>query len=122
MNLGENIKKILKNKKLSQKELAKKMELTPSAINNYIKNKTEPNIEILIKLSKELNISIDNLVNNQKEEIVLTEKKALLEKIEQLNEIECKKLNIFADGLILNRISEQKERTFKLIKDNNKGE
>ena len=117
-----NIKKFQKKSNKTIKEVANELKIPFSTYNNYLIETREPNIETLIKLANYFNVTIDELVGRKKEETVLTEKKALLDKIEQLNEIECKKLNIFADGLILNRISEQKERTFKLIKDNNKGE
>lgn len=117
-----NLKILRKKNKKTQIEVAEYIGITQSNYSKYEQEIIEPNINQLCKLAELYNISLDELVGRKKEEIVLTEKKALLEKIEQLNEIECKKLNIFADGLILNRISEQKERTFKLIKDNNKGE
>lgn len=47
---------------LSQKDLAEKAGLTPAAICNIEKDIRKPSFESLIKLSKALDVSIDELV------------------------------------------------------------
>ena len=116
MNFGKNLENVLKIRKIKQKDLAQKINLTPSAINNYIKNKTEPNLEMITKIAEELKITTDELLGI-KQDPELTEHTRLINKIKELNEIECHKLIVFAEGLITNRPVEQKEKTFTIIKN-----
>ena len=62
--LGENIYRLRKNKKLSQEQLAEMIEVTRQTISNWELGETAPNPEQLKMLSKALNISIDELLNN----------------------------------------------------------
>lgn len=62
--LGEKLVKLRKEKNLSQEQLAEKIDVTRQTISNWELNETSPNAEQLIKLAKEFNISIDNLLDN----------------------------------------------------------
>ncbi len=62
--LGENILKLRKNMKLSQEELGAKVGVTRQTISNWELGETSPNPEQLKLLSKILNISIDELLDN----------------------------------------------------------
>lgn len=63
--LGDNIKKARKNKKLSQRELASKIGISTSYLQQLeLGQKTNPSIEIKVKLASELNISVDELIDN----------------------------------------------------------
>ena len=64
MKLGENIFKLRKEYNLSQEQLAEKINVTRQTISNWELGETAPNPEQLKLLSKELNISIDELLNN----------------------------------------------------------
>lgn len=64
MNIGENILKLRKEQKLSQEELGEKIGVTRQTISNWELGETIPDTKQLIELSKVLNISIDELVNN----------------------------------------------------------
>ena len=112
----KNLENMLQKANIKQKELAKRINLTPAAINNYIKEKSEPNLKILIDIAKELNITTDELLGIEKKS-ELPEHTKLIKKLNELSEIECHKLNIFADGLISNRPEEQKEKTYTIIKE-----
>ena len=114
--IGKNLENILQKANIKQKELAKRINLTPAAINNYIKEKTEPNLKILIDIAKELNITTDELLGIEKKS-ELPEHTKLIKKLNKLSEIECHKLNVFADGLISNRPEEQKEKTYTIIRE-----
>lgn len=65
MTLGENIHNLRKSKKLSQEELAEKVNVTRQTISNWELGETSPNPEQLKLLSKILDISIDDLVSNE---------------------------------------------------------
>ncbi|MCX4384461.1 MAG: helix-turn-helix transcriptional regulator [Clostridia bacterium] len=61
-NFKNRINLILKNKKMSQSELAKKIYMSQSIVNNYCTGKREPSLEVLIAICKALNVSADYLL------------------------------------------------------------
>lgn len=65
MNLGKNIYNLRKNKGLSQEQLADKISVTRQTISNWELGETYPNPEQLKLLSKLLDISIDDLIENE---------------------------------------------------------
>lgn len=60
--LGDNILKLRKSKGLSQEKLGEQIGVTRQTISNWELGETTPNPEQLKLLSKELNISIDELL------------------------------------------------------------
>lgn len=62
--LGDNIFKLRKKEGLSQEQLAEQVNVTRQTISNWELNETTPNPEQLKLLSMALNISIDELLNN----------------------------------------------------------
>lgn len=80
MNLGENILKLRKSIGLSQEILAEKVGVTRQTISNWELGETSPNPEQLKLLSKTLNVSVDELLDNDIKEI-LVEKVSNTEKL-----------------------------------------
>ena len=80
MNLGERILNARKKKGLSQEQLGEKVNVTRQTISNWELGETAPNPEQLKLLSKELNISIDELLDNDVKSI-LVEKVSNTEKL-----------------------------------------
>ena len=80
MKLGDNILKLRKDCKLSQEQLAEKVDVTRQTISNWELGETSPNPEQLKLLSKSLNVSIDELLNNDIKP-VLVEKVSNTEKL-----------------------------------------
>ena len=80
MKLGNNILKLRKDCKLSQEQLAEKVDVTRQTISNWELGETSPNPEQLKLLSKALNVSIDELLNNDIKP-VLVEKVSNTEKL-----------------------------------------
>ena len=64
MALGQNILNLRKKNGLSQEQLGEKVNVTRQTISNWELEETAPNPEQLKLLSKELNISIDELLGN----------------------------------------------------------
>lgn len=62
MNLGNRITKVRKEKKLTQQELAKKLFVTDKTISSWESNRTEPNLETIMKLSEVLDCSAGYLI------------------------------------------------------------
>lgn len=65
MYFGKNIKKIRSIKKLSQVAFAEMFGLKRSSIGSYEEERAEPKLEIIIKIAKYFNISVDSLVNRE---------------------------------------------------------
>lgn len=61
-NLGVRIKSVRDMHKLSRNELAKKINISPSALANYENGYRNPNIKILESISRELDIDINYLI------------------------------------------------------------
>ena len=112
-----NLKTLRKQKGKTQKEIAEYLKIATMTYCGYEIGKSEPNIDTLIKLSSYFDCSVDELIGNEKKTNSKTspEKNTLLKTIDNLTEIECHKLNVFAQGLIMNRVAEQKQRTNNLI-------
>ena len=58
MSLGNNIKRIRKNKGLTQKELAEKLKVNINTIQNYENGRREPKIEVIKNLGEILDVSL----------------------------------------------------------------
>lgn len=65
MKLGDNILKLRKQRGLSQEELGELTSVTRQTISNWELGETTPNPEQLKLLSNALNISIDELLDNE---------------------------------------------------------
>lgn len=74
--IGEKIKTLRKERKLTQKELTHKIGVTASTITKYEIGQLEPNLETLTKIADTFNISISNLIedNNSKKELYIEPK------------------------------------------------
>lgn len=75
MNYGEIISKLRQSKNITQKELASKLYVTDKTISSWESNRTEPSLEMIIKLSEILECGVsyllygDNLRDNIEMEI-----------------------------------------------------
>lgn len=65
MSLGKNILKSRKKLGLSQEQLGEKIKVSRQTISNWELGQTSPNSEQLKLISKELNVSVDELLNNE---------------------------------------------------------
>ena len=59
MELGKNISEIRKNNNLTQDDLANKYFITRQTISNWENGKSYPDLETLVKISNDFNISLD---------------------------------------------------------------
>ena len=59
-----NLKKVLKEKHITQKQLSQALNISPKTLNGYISDKktNQPPIEIVIDISKYLGVSIETLL------------------------------------------------------------
>ena len=63
--IGKFILENRKKKNLTQSELAKRLKVSNHTISNWENGKSMPSYELLIPLTKELNISITELINGE---------------------------------------------------------
>ena len=75
MTLGQNILKMRKKSGLSQEELGEKIGVTRQTISNWELDETTPNPDQLKGLSKALNTSVDDLIENDIQNVVLSKVK-----------------------------------------------
>jgi transcriptional regulator with XRE-family HTH domain len=61
--LGEKLKAIRKEKKLTQEQMADKLHMSQPAYNKYEHGKTIPSADLLKKISEAFHISADELLN-----------------------------------------------------------
>ena len=75
MALGQNILESRKKNGLSQEQLGEKVNVTRQTISNWELEETTPNPEQLKLLSKALNVSVDDLIDNDLQNVVLSKVK-----------------------------------------------
>ena len=81
--LGKRIKELREKRGYTQQQLAEKVDVTRQTISNWELGETSPNPDQLKLLSKALNISIDELLNNDIKQ-VLVEKVNNTEKLAEI--------------------------------------
>ena len=99
-NFGKLIKKLRTNSKLTMEELAKKVGVKKSTVSMWENSNVVPRDDILIKLSKIFNVSIDYLLGNEKRETLPNTKLEYIQR--NLEKLDEKKL-------------EQAENVFKAV-------
>lgn len=102
MNMGENLKRIRKNKGLTQEQLAKLSNLSKNAIYNYENNKRVPAIDILVEIADALGVDITDLLF---EDATINENKILNRKIDDTE---------YFEKLILNTYNNDRIKTFNI--------
>lgn len=85
MELGNKIKYYRGEKELSQEELAERVYVSRQTISNWENNKSYPDINSIVLLSEIFEISIDNLIKGDVEQMK-----------KEINSEEIKKLNFYA--------------------------
>ena len=67
MQIGENIRKYRKAKNMTQEEMAKRLGVTPPAVNKWENGVSYPDITLLAPVARLLDISLDTLLSFQGE-------------------------------------------------------
>lgn len=99
-----NLKKFRNERKTTQEEIAKKLNIQKQTYQNYELGKREPSIEMLIKLADLFHTSVDNLIRDNKNEINNYQhpryNNNLMEKIKQLNEYNLMKVTGYVENML----------------------
>lgn len=75
MEISHEIKKRRTELNITQEELAKRLNVTRAAISNWEVGRNYPDIQLLVKLSDELNISLDQLLRGDEKMVSSMDKK-----------------------------------------------
>jgi len=78
---GNRLAKLRKEHNLTQEDLAKKLNISAQAISKWENDLTAPDIDTLIKLSDIFNISLDELLKNEKSHSVIVNEKKDINKM-----------------------------------------
>jgi len=101
MKFNERLKTYRKRAGLSQEQFASALNVKQYNVSDYEVGRSEPSIELLIKIAKILEISIDELLGNDNAPLSVEGKeKKLLEAIENLPEEDKSKAVDFAIEVI----------------------
>lgn len=100
-----NLKKFREIIKISQYELADKLEMSRSTLSNYEKGNCEPSIATLIKLADFFNITIDELVERPTDIINLNyldnTRRELIKDIKEASDSQVALINAYWQGMKL---------------------
>lgn len=112
MTVGERIKELRLQKKLTQTELAKLVGLTYIQIGRYETNKSNPSADVLNKLAAALDTTTDFLMKGTEDEAVaaqLTDKELLkqFKQVEQLSPEDKNLIKTFIDAFLTKRQIQQ---------------
>lgn len=62
MTFGERLRYLIERCDMTQKEFAKQLNLTPSALNGYINDYRLPNLLIIVTMAEKLHVTTDYLL------------------------------------------------------------
>ncbi len=91
--IGKFIASLRKNKKMTQEELAEKMNVSINAVSKWERGLSLPDVSLFKKLCNELGISIEELINGEKDNSDNAKEKAIINTLNENKNIK-KKNNI----------------------------
>ncbi|HBH07205.1 MAG TPA: XRE family transcriptional regulator [Flavobacteriales bacterium] len=86
LHIGERITQLRKQHHLSQEELAKRAQVSRTIIGNYERNTNTPSIEVLVKLARVFNVTVDYLIGEGQLSSLNKDTIKRIEDIENLSE------------------------------------
>lgn len=98
MNLGNKIKSLRKDLKLTQTDLAKKANISRSYLADIENNRYNASLDTLKNISNALNISLSDLLNNHDSENLNIDKKVFI-KLNRLNRLGKSQVIKYIDDL-----------------------
>lgn len=102
LNIGERIMQLRKRDNLSQSELAGKIGASRTIVGNYERNANTPSIDMLVKMARVFNVSVDYLIGEGQMASFDKEVLKRIEDIEHLDKDTRDKLFFLIDNVIQN--------------------
>ena len=78
MNFGDHLRALLEERNMTQKELAKQLNIAPSTMGSYVQNTREPDFATLKLLAEFFHVSVDYLLDNYSENAATQQENELL--------------------------------------------
>ena len=78
MSFGENLRSLIEERDMTQKELAIQLNIAPSTMGSYVQNTREPDFATLKLLANYFNVSTDYLLDKYIEQISSHQENELL--------------------------------------------
>lgn len=89
MEFGDKLLLTLNEREISQKEFAKLLNIAPTTLNGYIKNKRQPDFALVKQIAFLLNVSIDYLLDYRNSTVDVDIKElSLISKIRKMDKKE----------------------------------
>lgn len=86
MAFGDRLLELLDEKDISQKEFAHILNIAPTTLNGYVRNKRQPDLELIKKIAAILEVSVDCLLEYDENGAGLSKKElSLITKIRKLD-------------------------------------
>lgn len=86
MNFGDNLRTLIEERNLTQKELALHLNIAPSTLSSYVQNTREPDFSTLKSLARYFNVSIDYLLDYALDKKATNQEKEMLRIFRSLTE------------------------------------
>ena len=83
MNIGNQILNIRKGNQLTQEEFGKLFHVTRQTVSNWENEKSYPDLQILIDISNQFEISLDTLIKEDSKMVKTIDKERVLGKIKK---------------------------------------
>ncbi len=89
MEFGDKLLMVLNEKNISQRDFAAALNIAPTTLNGYIKNKRQPDFALVKQMAFSLNVSIDYLLDYENNNVALNVcELSLIAKIRRMGESE----------------------------------
>ncbi len=95
MQFGDKLLALLEEREISQKDFAAMLSIAPTTLNGYIKNRREPDLELVKKIAFILNVTTDYLLDCSSSGVMLSIRELSL--ISRLRELDEKQQSIIYD-------------------------
>lgn len=94
---GQKLLVLRRNKKVSQKDLATKLDISYSSIARYETDQVLPSADILVKLSDFFGVSIDYLLKDEKDAMIVEDREILklasdMDKLSEQDKVKLKNI------------------------------
>lgn len=118
--IGANIKTFREKYKMSQQELADKMNIARPVISNWEYGKSEPSSSQLLKLAKIFDTSTDHILGNTsgRQNIVVVDTSALLKRPSFIEELLTKFDEVIIPDVVISELNYQKDKGNDGVKQN----
>ena len=83
MNIGNQILNIRKENQLTQEEFGKLFHVTRQTVSNWENGKSYPELQILVSISNQFNVSLDTLLKEDSKMVKTIDKERVLGKIKK---------------------------------------